>query len=157
MYSVRGTVRAGSQAPPIKARDIRGVVFDMAGYAGRSNLVIFFYRNSRCHTCRDELKDMAGKYGHIARQDGEVVAISNDGFDEAKNLAVDLRLPFRVISDPGGEIIKSYGVYDKNTDTAYPTVFIVDKDAVVRFVRQVQGMDDLLPADEIVNKLRDLG
>lgn len=157
MYTRHATVDVGSQAPMFKARDIMGVEFNTAGFTGRSNLVIFFYRNSRCQTCRDELKDIAGKYDYITRQDTEVVAISTDGIDEAKNLAVDLKLHFRVISDPGAEIVKMYSMFDDNTDTAHPAVFMLDKNGVVRFKKIIHGLDDLLPANEIVNKLRGMG
>ncbi|HUL61491.1 MAG TPA: redoxin domain-containing protein, partial [Methanocella sp.] len=71
--------------------------------------------------------------------------------------AIDLRLPFRVISDPDCDVIKAYGVYDDSTDTADPTVFLIDKNGVVRFRKTIESLYDRVPADEIVNRLRDLG
>jgi peroxiredoxin Q/BCP len=62
-----------------------------------------------------------------------------------------------VVSDPNGDIIKEYGVYDNNTDTAYPALFLIDKNGVVRYRKIIEGLDDLVPGDEIVNKLRGMG
>jgi thioredoxin-dependent peroxiredoxin len=157
MYRMRGKVDAGDRAPEFKARSVQGREIDNAAFTGRSNLVLFFYRNSRCQTCREELTDMAKKYDYIVQQDGEVFAISTDGIDVAKNMAIDLHLPFNVISDPNGDIIKKYGVYDNDMDTAYPAVFLIDKNGVVRHRKIISGLDDLVPADEIVNRLRGMG
>ena len=154
---MRGKVDAGDRAPEFRARDVLGREFDMAGFLGRGNLVFFFYRNAQCQTCREELKDLADKYPYISQQDAEVVAISTDGIDIAKNLAVDLRLPFRVISDLDGDIIREYGVWDDATDTASPTIFVIDKEGVVRYKKAVESLFALVPADEIVNMLRELG
>jgi peroxiredoxin len=157
MYRMRGRVDVGDQAPEFKARNVQGMEINEADYRGRNNLVLFFYRNSRCQTCREEMTRLADKYDYIVQQDGEVIAISTDGIDVAKNMALDLHLPYNVISNPDGKIIKEYGVYDNDTDTAYPTIFLIDKNGVVRYRKIIQGLDDLVPADEIVNKLRGMG
>jgi peroxiredoxin Q/BCP len=157
MYRILGNVDAGSQAPDFRARDVLGRDFNLADYRGRNNLVLFFYRNSQCQTCREELTDLADRYPLISRQDGEVLAISTDGIDVAKNMAVDLHLPYPVISDPDGNIIKLYGVYDSDMDTAYPAVLLIDKMGVVRFRKVIESLDDLVPATEVVNELKDMG
>lgn len=156
MYELRGRVNIGSKAPRFNARDVRGETFDNATYTGRGNLVIFFYRNSECQTCREELKALRDKYGYIAGMDSEVVAISVDNFDEAKNLSVDLKLPFVIISDPEHRIIEAYGVFDSDRDMAYPVMFLVDNKNVVRHKRAINGLDDLIPGETIVNWLREM-
>lgn len=157
MYQMRKVVNVNNNAPVFKAMDIRGREFNSGTYTGRGNLVLFFYRNSRCQTCREELKNLADHYGYITQQDGEVAAISTDSIDEAKNMAVDLKLPFKVISDPEHKIADQYGVFDTNTDTDLPALFLVDKNGVVRYRKIVEGLDDLVSGDEVVNRLRELG
>lgn len=157
MYRILDNVYVGCQAPDFRARDVRGREISLAGYRGRNNLVLFFYRNSQCQTCREELSDLADKYTLISGQDGEVIAISNDGIDAAKNMAVDLHLPYPVISDPDGGIIRRYGAYDDDTGTAFPTMLLVDKNGVVRDRKKIEGLNDLAPAVEVVHKLKDMG
>lgn len=156
MYRMRRAVNVNNNAPAFRAMDIRGTEFNTATYTGRGNLVIFFYRNSQCQTCREELKNLASRYGYITQQDGEVAAISTDSFDEAKNLAVDLKLPFKVISDPEHRIADQYGVFDADTDTDYPALFLIDKNGVVRYRKIVEGLEDVVSGDDVANKLRDL-
>lgn len=157
MYrSMLGKVREGSMAPMFSALDVRGDTFDTRTYLGRSDLVLFFYRGYWCATCREELRDLKGQYSRIAQQGAEVAAVSTDSVDEAKNMAVDLHLPYKVISDPGHRIIEMYDVYDSENDTAFITLFLIDKTGVVRYKRSIAGLEDVLPATEIVNKLKSM-
>jgi peroxiredoxin Q/BCP len=157
MYRIPVTVNVGSPAPGFRARDVIGRDIDTARFLGRGSLVLFFYRNSRCKTCREELAGLADKYSLISEQGGEVIAISADGIDVAKNMAVDLHLPYPVISDPNANIVRLYGVYDDDMDTAYPALFLIDRNGVVRYRKTIEGLNDVVPADEVVNKLKDMG
>jgi peroxiredoxin Q/BCP len=158
MYrSMAGKVREGSMAPMFSALDVRGDTFDTRAYLGKSSLVLFFYRGHWCATCREELLDLKAEYQGILRQGAEVAAISTDSVDEAKNMAVDLRLPYKVISDPGHGIVEMYDVYDTENDTALITLFLIDKAGVVRYKRSIAGLEDVVPAEDIVNKLRNIG
>lgn len=158
MYrAMLGKVREGSKAPMFSAMDVRGETFDTRMYLGRTNLVLFFYRSHWCSTCGEELRDLKKEYGHITQQDAEVVAVSTDSVDEAKNLAVNLQLPFKVISDPDHRIIDEYGVYDIDNGTAFITLFLIDKTGTVRYRKMVEGMNDMFSAKDVANKLKDLG
>jgi thioredoxin-dependent peroxiredoxin len=157
MYGIPGMADTEGPAPAFRARDVTGREVDTADFQGRRNLVLFFYRNSLCQTCRKELADLAEKYSRIKGQDAEVIAISTDGIDMAKDLAVDLQLHYPVISDPDAAIIKLYGVFDNDVGTAYPALILVDKNGVVRYLKKIEGLNDLVPADEVVNRLIDPG
>jgi len=139
------------------ALDVRGETFDTRAYLGRSNLVLFFYRGYWCATCREELLGLKAEYPRIVQQDAEVAAISTDSVDEAKNLAVDLQLPYKVISDPDHRIIEMYDVYDSDNDTAFITLFLIDKAGIVRHKRSIAGLEDVMSAKDIVNKLKSMG
>jgi len=86
-----------------------------------------------------------------------VVAVSADSIDEARNMAVDLLLPYKVISDPDHRIIDMYDVYDRENGTAFITLFLIDKAGVVRYKRSIVGPEDAVRAAEVVNKLKNLG
>ena len=139
-----------------RALDVRGDIFDTGEYNGKSSLVLFFYRGHWCATCREELLDLKGEYRNIKERDAETVAISTDSLDEAKSMSVELQLPYKVISDPGHHVIDLYDVYDAENGTAFITVFIVDSGGIVRYRRSIAGLEDVLPASMIADKLRDL-
>jgi peroxiredoxin len=46
-------------------------------------------------------------------------------------LAERLGLAFPLLSDPGGAGIKAFGVFDAETEIAWPSIFIVNADGTV--------------------------
>lgn len=157
MYrAMLGKVREGSRAPMFSAMDIRGEKIDTGAYLGKSNLALFFYRGHWCSTCGNELKGLKQEYDRIKQLNTEVVAISTDSLDEAKDLAVDLKLPFKVISDPDHRIIDEYGVYDSENSTAFITLILIDKEGIVRYKRIVEGLEDMFSAEEVTERLDDM-
>ena len=157
MYrAMLGKTREGSTAPPISAMDIRGEKFDTREHLNKNDLVIFFYRGHWCSTCGEELKNLKREYDGIRKLGAEIVAISTDSPDEAKNLAVNLGLPFKVISDPDHRIIDSYDVYDRENGTAFITLFILDRTGTIRYKRIVEGPENMFSAEEIVDRLKDI-
>lgn len=152
-----GKVHEGSKAPMFSALDVRGETVDTRTYLGRGNLVLFFYRGYWCATCREELIDLKASYPGITHQDAEVIAVSTDSVDETKDLAVDLQLPYKVVSDPDHRIIDMYDVYDSENATAFITLFLVDKAGVVRFKRSIAGLEGVVTAMDVMNKLKNMG
>ena len=44
-----------------------------------------------------------------------------------------LILPFSLLADVDGEVIKRYDVWDEKGQVSRPAIFVVDKDATVRY------------------------
>ncbi len=157
MYGMHGKADVGDQAPGFRAQDVTYHDINLVDYRGRNDLVLFFYSSSQCQACREEIMQMAKKFDDIVRLDGDVIVIGTDGFVEARDMALDLHLPFHVISDPGGRISQNYGVYDNAAETASPALFLIDKNGVVRYRKMIREPADVTPADEIVDRLRGMG
>ena len=49
----------------------------------------------------------------------------------SKVLAERLGLAFPVLSDPGGPAIKAFGVFDDETEIAWPSIFVIDADGTI--------------------------
>jgi peroxiredoxin Q/BCP len=149
-------VKRGSKAPMFSERDVRGEVFDTRAYMGKSGLALFFYRGHWCATCREELLELKRGYADISAHGAEVVAVSVDGPDVARNMALDLELPYKVIGDPGHRIIDMYGVFDRENGLAFITIFLIDKAGVVQYKKPITGAGDALSASDIVDKLESM-
>lgn len=48
-----------------------------------------------------------------------------------RKLSQNLRIPFRLLSDPDLEVISRYGVADAKAAIAVPSVFLIDRDGTV--------------------------
>lgn len=113
---------AVGKAPFIQAKTIEEKVVSLSDFQGRP-AVIYFWA-SWCKICRLQHQALH----HIA-QDYPVitVAVWSYGAEQIKSYLSQHQLQFPVIADPYGEWAKRYGV------KGVPSIFIVDKDANIRF------------------------
>ncbi|MDQ3339036.1 MAG: peroxiredoxin family protein [Myxococcota bacterium] len=60
-----------------------------------------------------------------------LVAISVDEPATSKVLAERLGLAFPLLSDVGGPSMKAFGVFDNETEIAWPSIYVVNADGTV--------------------------
>lgn len=134
------SVRVNQPAPDFKAMayhrgDYRTV--SLADFRGRW-AVVFFYPGDYTFVCPTELTDVAQHYRELSGMDVEVLAVSTDShhvhraWQDAELVhMVDGGLPFPMLSDAGGRIGQSYGVYDDAAGIDVRGTFIVDPDGML--------------------------
>ena len=96
-------------------------------------------------------------YPAIRDHGAELVAISVDDLDGARNMRDYAKADFPVLSDADASVTQRYGVYDLLGDgVAAPATFILD--ANLRIVAGAVGQEigDRVPAQAILNTLREL-
>lgn len=62
------------------------------------------------------------------------MGISADPPERNRAWARELRLPFRLLSDPDGAVARRYGAWDDTWNLARRVTFIVDRAGRIRFV-----------------------
>lgn len=75
--------------------------------------------------------------------------ISVDAPQQNRALIEKLILPYSLLSDPDGDVIKRYDVWDEEGQIARPAIFAIDRDGVVRYVYVGQDFADR-PGDDVV-------
>jgi peroxiredoxin len=84
----------------------------------------------------------------------EVVAISMDETEDAASMAELVGAEYPVLSDPGGSVVRAYGVYDLLGDgVAAPAVFIVGKDRAIQWQQVGGDIADRPSATQILLRL----
>jgi len=78
-----------------------------------------------------------------------VYGISVDSPEQNRALIEKLILPYSLLSDPDGEVIKWYDVWDEEGQIARPAIFAIDRDGVVRYVYVGQDFADRPGDDEV--------
>ncbi|MEM3086335.1 MAG: peroxiredoxin family protein [Halobacteria archaeon] len=137
-------VRVGQPAP------LRAGPLDLRLYRGR-NLVLVFYRGAWCPVCDLQLRGLARDYGKFRKRNAEIAGVSNDPEAVSRAARSALRLPFPLVSDPGGAAIRRWGVTRGRNRLneldrwshglvglkgyAQPAVFVVDAAGRVRYAR----------------------
>ena len=86
---------------------------------------------------RDTVERFAGK-------NAQVVGVSMDDLDTQKRFAQSLKLPFPLLADPKGEVVREYGVEGPSGAYAQRVTFVIDAEGKVAKV--LEGKDALDPA-----------
>lgn len=116
-------------APAFSLPTHRGDTFSIPENLGPDPLLLTFFRGHWCPYCRRYLSKISEHYNRIRAAGARVIAISPEGPEISARLARELALPFLLLSDMDGDVIKAYGV--RNSFSAarsllpHPAVFII--------------------------------
>jgi peroxiredoxin Q/BCP len=88
-------------------------------------------------------RDIASRF---ADKNAQVLGVSMDDLDTQKKFAESLKLPFPLLADPAGQVVKAYGAEMQHKGKTYADriTFVIDADGKVTKV--LQGKDALDPA-----------
>jgi peroxiredoxin Q/BCP len=143
------TPKVGDKAPQFGLPSATGETVALQDYAGKSKVVLVFYRGDWCPFCRKQLSGFAASYDKYKAAGAEVIAISVDSPEKNKKLSEKLNLTFPVLSDSGHKIIDAYSILDPGGKISRAAVFILDKKGVVRWL-QVSDDYKVRPMDEVL-------
>ena len=100
-----------------------------------------------------ELQGLQLQKSEFTRRNTEVVAIAVDSVAENAEVAENLALNYRVLSDPQLQAIDAYGLrHDdpgQEKPIAHPASFLIDRDGIIRW-RDVTSNYRLRPRPEII-------
>jgi peroxiredoxin len=126
-----GRLRLGFvDAPAPQFADVEvvqgGIQADLASLKGR--VVVLEFWATWCVACRAMLPAMNALHERYESQGATIIGVTMDPAEKAKNAAFELGMLYPVLSDPEGTVSQSYQAY------ALPTVFVIDRQGVVRDV-----------------------
>jgi len=123
-------VEEGSEAPDFELRDQGGRIFRLSDLRGRY-VVLYFYPKAMTRGCTIEAIEFRDSYDKISSLGAQVVGVSKDGVEDIKKFAEKYGLPFTLLSDPEGRVIKQYCVQGP-FGLARRVTFIIDDRGIVR-------------------------
>jgi peroxiredoxin Q/BCP len=118
-------------------------------------LVVYFYPKDETYGCTKEACGFRDQYEAFVAAGAEVIGVSRDDAASHTKFREHHRLPFTLLSDPGGDVAATWGVRTKLGIPGRVT-FVFDKSGVVRhrfdsMLRFGKHVDEAL---EIVKTLR---
>jgi thioredoxin-dependent peroxiredoxin len=121
-------MKTGSIVPDFELTDQDGQLFKLKQHLGKKNMVIFFYPKDESAGCTLEACSFRDAYEDFKEYDAEIIGISSDDAESHRSFADNHRLPFTLLSDPGGKIRNRFGV-PRSFLGLIPgrTTYIVDK------------------------------
>lgn len=141
--------KVGEKAPSFSLPSATGASVALKDYAGKSKVVLMFYRGDWWPYCRKQLASLATNYEKYKAAGAEVIAISVDAPEKNKKLSEKLNLSFPVLADDGHKVIDAYSILDPGGKIARAAVFILDKKGVIRW-QYIADDYKIRPLDEVL-------
>lgn len=121
--------------------------------AKHGRTMVMFYRGDWCPHCRRQLGDLQSKLPEMTKRDIGLVAISVDEAPAGKALASNLALTFPIIADPKAVALKAFGVFDNETEIAWASIFVVDKDGKIVHRWLADTFSQRVATEDVLNLL----
>lgn len=87
-------------------------------------------------------RDLASRFGD---KNAQVLGVSMDDLDTQKKFADSLKLPFPLLADPKGEVVRAYGVEMQHNGKTYANRVTFVIDAGGKVTKVLEGKDALDP------------
>lgn len=146
--------QTGTMAPGFEARDQNGKTVKLADFLGKSNVVLYFYPKDDTPGCTKEACSLRDAYQAILDTGAVVLGVSADDVESHAAFAKKFNLPFPILADPDGALIKAYGVKMPFLKVAHRVTFIIDQRGVIRY--RVDKVDTGRHDQQVLELLKNL-
>lgn len=147
---------AGARAPGFTLPSVTGRTTTLKGLLAQGPVVLTFYRGAWCPYCNIALRSLQQHHSALTERSAQLIAVSPQIPDESLSLTEKHALAFKVLSDIGSAVAKSYGlafdlpddlaaVYDKlGFDLQHvngghartlplPATYVIDREGTIRW------------------------
>ncbi len=129
----------GAKAPGFTLNDKDGNAVSLSEFKGKK-VVLYFYPRDNTPGCTRQACAFAAVYESFRKKDVVIIGISKDSEVSHLKFSEKYNLPFILLSDPGLQVIKMYGVwqekklYGKLSMGIIRTTYIIDENGVIEKV-----------------------
>lgn len=126
----------GSSAPNFSALDQHNQQRNLAEFKGKK-LILYFYPKDNTSGCTMQANNLKEYYPKLQSLGFEVVGVSCDSVASHQKFCGAQELPFTLLADTEGQIVKDYGVWGEKTMMGRKymgitrTTFIIDEAQII--------------------------
>ncbi|MBK6792302.1 MAG: peroxiredoxin family protein [Anaerolineales bacterium] len=128
--------KIGSLAPDFKLLATHGQNVSLTDFRGKSNVIVFFIRETTCPQCRTHVAQLGRMYEQFKEAGTEVIAILGEGMEKAREYADEIGLPFPILCDPDRAVYNLYELEKYFLLFQRTASLVVDKDGIVRYLKR---------------------
>lgn len=130
-------VREGYKAPDFELPDDSGNLVRLSDFKGK-NIVLFFYPKDMSPGCTREACTFRDYYEEFLKYDAVVIGVNMDPPETHKRFKEKYNLPFILLSDSDGRVMKMYGVEKRLGLLIDRITFVIDREGVIRYIFKSQ-------------------
>lgn len=97
-------------APRVEAVDQNGKVVKLADFYAKGLTLVYFYPKASTPGCTKQACSLRDAYEELSMAGVQVIGVSTDTVESQKKFTEKQRLPFTLLADPEGKVLKAFGV-----------------------------------------------
>jgi thioredoxin-dependent peroxiredoxin len=121
-------LKIGDIAPEFELPMTGGKRFRLSENLKEGKLVLYFYPKDFTPGCTAEACGFRDEFSGLREMELRVFGVSMDTIESHERFKTELRLPFELLSDPGGTVAKTFGAYNPLFRMANRVSFVIDGD-----------------------------
>ena len=144
-----------SKASDFNLEDESGNIISLSYFKGKW-LVIFFYPKDDTPGCTKEVCNFRDDFSAIKSLGAHVIGISLDKTNSHQKFKEKYQLPFKLLSDPQGEVAKKYGALFKFMFIKFSRrhSFIIDPQGLIK--KEYRSVNPTTHSIQIIDDLKAL-
>jgi peroxiredoxin Q/BCP len=123
----------GSKAPDFTLQSQEGKTVNLKDFRGQW-VVLYFYPKDMTQGCTIEAHNFERDLAQYTAKKAAILGVSADTVDSHQQFCTKESLTFKLLADPGKEMIGSYGSLAANGAVAARNTFLIDPKGVIRKV-----------------------
>jgi thioredoxin-dependent peroxiredoxin len=148
-------LKVGDLAPDFSLPGSDGKTYKLSDYRGRQAVVLAWFPKAFTPGCTTECKVMAQRGGQIKAFDVAYFTASVDKPEKNKRFAESVGADYPILSDPGGQVAREYGVTGAIQKWASRWTFFIGADGRILFIDK--NVRPSTHAGDVAAKLKELG
>ncbi|MDF2454572.1 MAG: AhpC/TSA family protein [Cytophagaceae bacterium] len=141
-------LKTGDSIPDVTLQTMAGKPFALKTDLKNQPAIFIFYRANWCPYCNEHLSDLQDYEKQFIQLGYKIIAISTEATDQLPVTKSKTFVKYTLLSDEKREAIKAFGV--ENGPIAVPSVFIMDKNGIIRFVHSNPDYKTRLSGAEVL-------
>lgn len=103
-------IKIGDPLPALTALDQDGKPLDLGTYGSQGFLLVFFYPKANTPGCTAQACSLRDSHSELTQKGVKIIGVSADKPDSQKEFVTRQKLPYPLLADHEGKIIKAFGV-----------------------------------------------
>ena len=148
-------LKVGDMAPGFSLPGSDGKTYSLADYRDRQAVVLAWFPKAFTPGCTTECKAFAAGGAKLKKFDAVYFTISVDKSEKNKEFAESVGADYPILSDPGGEVARAYGVTGPVQRWASRWTFYIGADGKILHIDK--NVHPSTHVDDVAAKLKELG
>jgi len=155
--SEKPKIEVGKPAPDFTLKDEAGKDVKLSSFKGKKNVLIAFYPKDFTSGCTSELKRFRDEHSVFVQSNVQILGISTDVVESHSKFCTELKLPFPLLADDARKVSKEYGILMEKPGLSGRSVFLVDKEGIVRHADAQYDLKNDDDYNALVKEVKALG